>query len=336
MEPLCAHEPVFEEWYQGYAFSLTTLGLFEEAGAVLDRADAAYPDARDLLSTRAHLEMERENWNAALSLWRAYRARWPDDQAGWEGQGKTIAAVHAARAESVGEPTDAVKVDIEVVEDDGARTLMLGFESIGADCEFGLVQRRFGAEPLGLLRFNDVRLPNLMAALGAGLAGMGEPERTEMVVSDSGEFYVTDARWGLGMHTFMFASRHEAAALLPKMRRRVAWLRDKLLADLRDGEKTFVFKSDAIDLDGLRALHAALCTFGPVKLLHVRRTSVPLDDRPVDVAPGQVAQLEPGLWVGFLSRMGNAGFAWDIAFDEWTAICSGLAAAGALPGPPLS
>ena len=92
-----------------------------------------------------------------------------------------------------------------------------------------------------------------------------------------------------------------------------------------------MFKSDTIDLDGLRALHAALQAFGPVRLLHVRRAAVPLADRPFDVAPGQVALLETGLWIGFLSRMGNAGYAWDIAFDEWAAICGGLQAAQALP-----
>ena len=255
----------------------------------------------------------------------------PDDQAGWEGQGKTNAAIHAARAERAGEPTDAVKVYIEVVEDDALRTLMLGFESIGADCEFGLVQRRFGAEPLGLLRFNDVRSIDLLAALGAGFEGIGEPDHTAMIVSDSGEFYVMDTRWGLGMHTFMFSSRHDAATLLPKMCRRVVYLRDKLLEDLRGAEKTFVFKSDGIDIDGLRALHRALRIFGPVRLLHVRQAVVPLVDRSFEFAPGQVVELESGLYVGFLSRMGNAGFQWDIAFNEWLSICRHLSEAQERP-----
>ncbi len=331
---LCALEQVLDDWYQGYACSLILVGAFDEAEAVLDRADEAYPDNRDLLGTRAFLEMERENWNAALSLWRVHRVRYPDDPSGWEGLGKTIAAIHAARAEGAIEPADALKIEVAVVDDDARRTLMLGFESLGADCEFGLVQRRFGAEPLGLLRFNDVRLSNLMRALDAGFEGMGETDRTAMIVSNSGEFYVTDTRWGLGMHTFMFSSRYDAAQLLPKMCRRVAYLRDKLLDDLRDGDKTFVFKSDAVDLDGLRALHAALLKFGPLRLLHVRRASVPLADRPFDVEPGQVVLIGPGLYVGFLSRMGNADHNWDIAFDEWAAICDGVAVAQPLPGVP--
>ena len=138
------------------------------------------------------------------------------------------------------------------------------------------------------------------------------------------------------MHTFMFASRHDATTLLPKMCRRVAYLRDKLLTELRAAEKVFVFKSDAIDLDGLRELHLALRVHGPVRLLHVRQASVPLADRPFDVAAGQVFRLEPDLYVGFLSRMGRVGLGWNIAFDEWIGICAGLRHAADLPMSPQS
>ena len=45
--------------------------------------------------------------------------------------------------------------------------MLLRFESIGSDCEFGAVQRRYGAEPLGLLRWNDVDILSLEQALAA-------------------------------------------------------------------------------------------------------------------------------------------------------------------------
>src|SRR5690348_3255112 len=59
--------------------------------------------------------------------------------------------------------------------------LMLAFESLGDNCEFGLVQRQAGAEPLGLLRFTgiflpiEVRLQKLVAALEHRFEGLAAP-----------------------------------------------------------------------------------------------------------------------------------------------------------------
>ena len=116
--------------------------------------------------------------------------------------------------------------------------LMLRFESIGDSCEFGSVQRRYAAEPLGLLRWNDVQLDDLLAALANRFEGMGLPDHTEMPVLGNGEYTIKDTRWSLWMHTFLFEGQTDPAALYPKMCRRVvAWLRDKLVADLEAAEK---------------------------------------------------------------------------------------------------
>ena len=56
---------------------------------------------------------------------------------------------------------------------DHRTALMLDFESLGENCEFGLVQRRCGIEPLGLLRFSSTPLPPLLHALRERFAGMG-------------------------------------------------------------------------------------------------------------------------------------------------------------------
>ena len=303
-------DPIHQDWYQGYALSLVVVGRFDEAQAILDEADAHYPEDRDLLGMRAMLAMERRDWNDALALWRRYSERFPEEKAGWEGRGETLAAIHAARIDGPDEATDAIMVEVDTIEDAPIRSLLLEFESIGADCEFGLVQRRFAAEPLGLLRFNDAKLPNLLSALAADFEGMGDPDNTSIEISRSGEFYIGDRRWNLGLHTMLFAVRHEASTVYPKMCRRIAYLRDKFLDDLRAAEKVFVFKSNAIDLDGLRKLHAALRAYGPVRLLHVRRAGVPLADRPFDVTPGQVYRLDEDLFVGFLGRLGNDGSDW--------------------------
>jgi hypothetical protein len=48
------------------------------------------------------------------------------------------------------------------------------FESLGHDCEFGLLQRRVGAEPLDLLRFATMTLDRLVDGLRQGFEGVGE------------------------------------------------------------------------------------------------------------------------------------------------------------------
>src|SRR5216683_6255225 len=56
-----------------------------------------------------------------------------------------------------------------------ARELMYRFASLGDNCEFGLVQRRCGAEPLGLFRFATIGPESLVQLLEAGLDDLLDP-----------------------------------------------------------------------------------------------------------------------------------------------------------------
>ena len=123
------------------------------------------------------------------------------------------------------------------------------------------------------------------------------------------------------MHTFLFAREVSPEALFPKLCRRVVYLRDKFLADIKAAEKTLVYKSYDLRLDELLHLHDSLKAFGPVRLLHVRLA--PSDDE----APwpsgraGEVVEIHAGLHVGYVGRMGDLD---DIPFDEWIGICRTL------------
>ena len=55
--------------------------------------------------------------------------------------------------------------------------LFLQFESMGHNCEFGLVQRHFGAEPLGLLRWNAISVEDVILGIEQQFEGVGNPER---------------------------------------------------------------------------------------------------------------------------------------------------------------
>ena len=310
-------------WCHCYVHNLLILGRLDEADALLKTWTARFPENAGFMALAAMIASERKNLDEALALWSAYRLRYPDDPVGWEHYGRVYQARQNALIESSGEQAiDIVTLEsVERHEDAETSRLLQNFESIGHDCEFGLVQRRFGAEPVGLLRFNSVAYGDLVTAVANGFAQMGEPETTELITVSNGEFFVQDRRWRLGMHTFVFEGQQPADVLFGKLCRRVAFLRDKFLSDLAEGRKILVFTSPGLAQDDLVMLHRAFRSLGPVKLLHVAYGTASAGGFP-DVAPGSVAALDDGLFVGRLTREGRtASGAWDIAFDEWVSVC---------------
>jgi tetratricopeptide (TPR) repeat protein len=316
-------------WLHMYAHDLLLLGRHDEIASLLPRWRKRFPDYHGFFALEGLLAQAREEWDKATAIWDDYRKRFPNEMAGWEHHGQSLQGRQMARLDAHlngGEdlPEPAVPEKIEVVEDPKARALLMGFESIGHDCEFGLVQRRFGAEPLGLLRFNAVEFPGLMAAIAQRFDRMGEPDVTELITLFSGEYFVRDRRWGLGMHTFMFRGQVDPDIIFPKICRRIAFLRGKLLADFAEGRKIFVFLSPRLSLTELQMLHRELQSLGPVSLLNVRLVSTPIEG----FGPGrsgEAIEIDRGLFVGYLGRSGRTpSGAWDIPFDDWLAVCASV------------
>ncbi len=304
-------------------WNLVMLGRLDEAEAEIAAARRLAPEHRGHLANAASLRMAQGQWQDAIELLRDFRTRYPDDIVGRELMGQALEGAAFAAAEASGKRRKPV--DIERVEDDAIRSLLLGFESLGADCEFGLVQRRYGAEPLGLLRWNKVTFPNLLAGLGARFEGLGTREQTELGVFDLGEYRVRDTRYDLSMHTFVYRHQAEPGELIGKVSARLGYLRGKLVDDLATAEKVFVYKHAGLDDAAMRALHRALRVYGPVRLLCVTSAgekAAGLLQTPV----GTAVKLDEDLYVGIVARFGNASGAWNIAFPDWVAICSAVAA----------
>lgn len=316
------------DWLQGHAQCLSLIGRFDEAQEVLEGALKRFPSHRGLNGVEGLLAVAREDWPTAIAHWRDFRSLFPDDPTGWEQLGLALQGQALAQAETATPPPAAVPLPatLEIVEDEAARKMLLRFESLGDNCELGLVQRRYGAEPLGLLRWNIVGFEQLLVALAQRFAGMGEAARTELAVAANGEYFVEDRRWHLGMHTFMHSGQTDAQALLEKMCRRVAFLRDKLVADLEAAEKIFVYRSPGIDEARLAALHQTLLAFGPVTVLAVQ----PAEPRLAGCyhgTPGAVVEVAERCFVGFLSHLGveEGQTTWHVAFDDWLDVCRRVA-----------
>lgn len=221
-----------------------------------------------------------------------------------------------------------------------ASQFMLKFESLGDNCEFGLVQRRCDAEPLSLLRFTNFPFEHLMYGLQTGFDGVGELARLEFWLTEGPkpEYVVRDKTLSLIFHTFQYAGEVDEARLLARQSARLQFLQRKLLEDLGNGEKIFVCKRNKPVADQeIMALHAALSRYARNTLLWV----APADTQHT---PGSVERLMPGLLKGYIDRFAPYENAHDLSFEVWLEICAnatrllqqspqhpGLADAGVVP-----
>jgi hypothetical protein len=194
--------------------------------------------------------------------------------------------------------------------------LALAFESLGENCEFGLVQRRFGAEPLGLLRFSSTPLPKLLDALRAKFKGLGNPRNIEVQESSNGrEYMVLDKRFGFLYHAWVMVGEQKPEDIAARETRRLPLLIRKLTEDLMLGEKIFVFHGmRPLSLDEACELSAVLREYGPATLLWVELA---------DGAhkPGTVERIQSGLLKGYMDRFAPGENAHDLSLDCWTTLC---------------
>jgi hypothetical protein len=198
-----------------------------------------------------------------------------------------------------------------------ASQFMLGFESLGDNCEFGLVQRLCGTEPLGLLRFSNIELGPLLRGLAREFDGLGARDNVELTLSEGQrrEYVLFQKQYALTFHTFKYENEVDPAVLMDQQIARLGLLRRKLLEELRAGEKIFVCKrNDALSEQEILPLYALLNRFAANTLLFVT---------PADEAhpSGTVEQLMPGLLRGAIDRFAPPENAHDLSLESWLSVC---------------
>ncbi len=179
-----------------------------------------------------------------------------------------------------------------------AAEVLARFESAGDDCEFGFVQRAYGLEQLGLLRFAGIALHDLARALNARFAGLGE--RLEIVVPHDTpglDLMGSEPRYGLTYHTYLYPDTTDAARLLKTEKQRLPRLAEKYLEDIALGEKIFVVKSRTAPPPVLLAsVYLAFRALGPATLMWVREADGASE-------AGTARWLIPGLIVAYVDRL---------------------------------
>jgi hypothetical protein len=200
------------------------------------------------------------------------------------------------------------------------------FRSLGDDCEFGVVQRHAGADPIDLLRFAAVHVPHhqrihaLTDAILQGFEGLGETETLTCELNpalDQGkrEFSIRESKYHLGYHTFRFEDEISPERLCQEQAQILRFWRRKFLDDLRAADKVCVWKSGVTHTEAdVRSLLAATRKHGPNTLLRV-------DPASPNGPTGIVEDLGDGLFKGSISRIARFDHGPDVDYESWYDLC---------------
>ena len=202
--------------------------------------------------------------------------------------------------------------------------LMLRFEGLGGTaqgCEFGVLQRSCGAEPLGLLRWTQMNAESLAEALESRFDGVGTPEQTILdyfTWPTYTEYRTEDRRFLMSMHTWVRKEDKPYDDMFQMICQRLKFLKRKLIDDLTDAEKIFVFKMGDRICSGaqIRRIHAAMRCYGGNTLLYVRTADVVHP-------PGTVEQVQDGLLIGYIGHFNETpeGQVRPVDQQSWLAVC---------------
>lgn len=195
--------------------------------------------------------------------------------------------------------------------------LMRSFSSLGDNCEFGVVQRWCGTEPIELLRWMSTPLNGLLAALENRFEGLGRPENLTVRVDPvSREYVIEERKFGLEGHTFIHERQLAADYVIKQQATRLSFLKDLLLQQLEDGDKIFVFKSNSpAALSDIDKLSQCLRRYGNNWLLWVTLA----DEHHL---AGSVRLARPGLLIGCIDGFSPYNDVHSrISLDLWIRIC---------------
>jgi hypothetical protein len=327
------------EGFSSCASVLRDAGRFEDAEALLEGVRSRFGTNFNFMFESAWNATRLARWSEAFRRWNAILVTYPHITSIDTSLGMAITLWRHAEADG---DADAISAELppeiarragvtesrhsatEMATPSGGpepltdRELMAQFESLGDRCEFGCVQRYFGAEPLGLLRWSQVSVEQLVDLLDCRLEGVGDPENVYVHMHpETDEFFAGDRRFFV-MHTFAQKNEVDEETLLPQMGRKMAFLKRKLLKELDSGDRIFVYRKFASDLtdseaDAISSVFTR--NFPAGRLLLMRRAT----DR---AKAGSVEPFGLKAMIGYLSN-----FAHDlkgtplIMYDEWHSVC---------------
>src|SRR6185312_6229735 len=177
-----------------------------------------------------------------------------DHRGGGGGQGRACRGLAAARGGGGGEGERTMTIDATrraVVAgavslaaapalDTSDRDLMMRFESLGTNCEFGKAQRDYGADPIDLLRWAFTSYDVLLNLLTHRFENLGDPGQLK-VIGNPPHLMVQHTGYRFMWHAF--AQRGQTAEEIHAREvKRLPFLARKITEEITDATRIFVIK----------------------------------------------------------------------------------------------
>ena len=317
---LCRRQPDLRDGHAGLIQSLLRMRRQAAAELAIETALARFGEDAVWRELLAEIAEARKDWQNAALRWKMVGDIKPEHP---QAQARQRAAEERVRQQQGNTlPLQPVVVPSAPIpkreaEQPGAiKALLMGFESIGADCEFGLLQRRYEAEPLGLLRFAGTLPRTILMLLKTRFAGIGDPEEMTISVAKR-EYRMRHLKSGWGMHTRIRPSPDNSEASVHKDQcRNATFLRKKLIRELEQQSKILVYQRHDLSDENIALIYQAVQEYGPNMLVCVR---VATKAHPA----GSIEWRTERLMVAAIDRagMGGLGEGWDISVDYWIYFC---------------
>jgi hypothetical protein len=235
-------------------------------------------------------------------------------------------AFHRIRVLSLDQPADSADsmqarpgwnraVSVGNSEQIALEDLVINFEMLAGDCEFGNMQRHLGFEPLSLLRFAGATPGVAIDGLDRDFEGVGEDIEPYTVEGHGPEWMIRDNRYGMNYHSRISSDDVPREEIIRMEQRKIRFLRQKFLEDLEASDKIFVCSTHNINsIDEIMALFLALRRKTNRALLWVRSA------RDTGETPGTVTIVMPGLMIGHIESFSPPEDLGFIYVDAWLAV----------------
>jgi hypothetical protein len=200
------------------------------------------------------------------------------------------------------------------------KALLNAFQSLGDNCELGLVQKHYRSNLLGLLKFASTPLGGLIAALRAGFRDLTSPECIDIQTlagpeEGQQEFFLVSKVYGILFHVGT-RTTVQPEKFKNSEARRLEFLLGAFADDLQRAEKIFVYKINYTPAQAdIEDLVAAMRAYGPTTLLWV---TVATDGHPA----GSVEEVSEGLMRGYIECLAPYDDIMSYSPESWRALCA--------------